>query len=89
MRMNSLDEFDLKDYKIGRRIADLRKDVGMTQVAFSKFLGIARNTVAQWEGGTRQPRLREVAYMAKYFGVSMDWLVFGEENDVKGLEQEE
>jgi DNA-binding transcriptional regulator YiaG len=47
-------EFTPRDYgpDDARRVRDL---LGMSQVLFSKFLGVDANTVRSWEQGTRPP----------------------------------
>ena len=36
-------------------IKDIRKNTGMTQVLFAKFLGVSLKTVEAWEAGRNQP----------------------------------
>ena len=43
---------------IGERIKARRRELGLTQVALAKHLGIAHVTVVRWERGERHPRRR-------------------------------
>lgn len=36
-------------------IKDIRKNTGMTQVLFAKYLGVSLKTVEAWESGRNQP----------------------------------
>ena len=36
-------------------IKDIRKNAGMTQVLFAKYLGVSLKTVEAWEDGRNQP----------------------------------
>lgn len=36
-------------------IKDIRKNAGMTQVLFAKYLGVSVKTVEAWEAGRNQP----------------------------------
>jgi len=36
-------------------IKDIRKNAGMTQVLFAKYLGVSLKTVEAWEAGRNQP----------------------------------
>ena len=36
-------------------IKDIRKNTGMTQVLFAKYLGVSLKTVKAWEAGRNQP----------------------------------
>ena len=37
------------------RIAELRKNIGISQAKFGELVGAAQNTVCNWENGSRQP----------------------------------
>ena len=36
-------------------IKDIRKNTGMTQVLFAKYLGVSLKTIEAWEAGRNQP----------------------------------
>ncbi len=38
-----------------REIKDIRKNAGLTQVLFAKYLGVSLKTVEAWEAGRNQP----------------------------------
>lgn len=52
------------------RIAELRKMHGLSQTELAKQLGIAQNTLSQYETGYRNPTSRVIMNIAKLFGVS-------------------
>lgn len=56
--------FPLVDYgpDDARRVRDL---LGMSQVVFARFLGVAPNTVRSWEQGTRPPSPIARRFMAE------------------------
>ncbi len=57
-------DFPLVDYgpDDARRVRDL---LGMSQVVFARFLGVAPNTVRSWEQGTRPPSPIARRFMAE------------------------
>lgn len=57
------------------RIADLRKQHGYTQVELAKLLGIAQNTLSQYETGYRRPTTKVIMNMAKILEVSTNELL--------------
>lgn len=50
-----------------------QKDINQDELA--KFLKTARSTIANWEVGNKEPRLRMLVSIAEYFGVTLDDLV--------------
>jgi transcriptional regulator with XRE-family HTH domain len=63
--------------KLGKRIQDLRKQTGLSQEYFAKYLGVKRPTVTQIENGKRQVKSREINRIAEIFnttpGVLLDF----------------
>lgn len=62
---------------IGERLKQLRIMSGKTPTEVSRDTGITRATVYRWEQGSGVPRLAELIIMAEYYGVSLDYIVFG------------
>lgn len=58
-----------------QKIKELRKSKNLSQVQFAKQFGIASGTVAMWETGKRTPRHSMLLKIAKYFNVSVDYLL--------------
>jgi len=56
------------------RLKDLRKLNGLTQIDFSKVLGVSLASIAMWESEQRRPPLKMMMRIAEYFKVSMDYL---------------
>lgn len=59
------------------RIAEVRKDSGLTQEEFAKRLGLSRNFVWMLENGERVPSDRTVSDICKEFTVNEAWLRTG------------
>ena len=57
------------------RIRELRKSSGLTQQELGAVLGVAKNTVSQYETGRNTPNDDIKIAMANYFNVSMDYLM--------------
>lgn len=59
----------------GDRLAELRKDAGLTQRQFAQQFHVSLNTVSGWERGLADPDDETKIRLAKWFGVSMDYLM--------------
>ncbi len=57
------------------RIAELRKLNKISQADFGKAMGVAQNTISQWERGAREPDLTTLKKIADYFSVSLDYVL--------------
>ena len=56
------------------RIKKLRKELNLTQDAFASELGIVRNTVSQYEIGTRVPSNAVISLICTKYSVNEEWL---------------
>ena len=62
------------------RIKELRKQSRLSQQALADQIGVFRNTISNWETGYSQISLENAKKVAKYFGVTIDYLL-GSESD--------
>lgn len=60
-------------------LENLRNRSGLTQKDLAAKLGIARTTYSGYANGTREPDHNTLRKISSYFGVSMDYLLTGEE----------
>jgi len=60
--------------KFSERLKELRLEFGLSQDALAKKVGITHTAIFLWEQGKRVPNLDAVITIAKYFGVSLDYL---------------
>lgn len=59
----------------GHMLQQLRKNKKSSQTVLSKELGVAQSTVGMWESGKREPDYDTLIRIAKYFHVSVDYLL--------------
>lgn len=57
------------------RLKDLREDSDLTQQAIADHLNIRQNTYCQYEKGVRQIPIELLIRLAKYYGVSVDYIL--------------
>lgn len=60
------------------RIKKIRESLGMTQEEFGKRIGSARNTIANYETGNRNPSNAVITSICREFGINEEWLRTGE-----------
>lgn len=65
--------------KFSEKLKTLRKRKGLSQQEFSKIMGIAQNTLSNWELGNRRPDYETLNKIADYFGVTVDDLISRQE----------
>ena len=61
------------------RLYELRRRAGLSQEGLADLLGVTRQAVQKWEAGASRPDMDNLCALAKYFSVSLDWLVTGAE----------
>lgn len=64
--------------KVGKFIAQLRKERGLTQEALGQKLGVTNKTVSRWENGNYMPDIELLIPLGEVLGVSVNELLAGE-----------
>lgn len=60
---------------LGKRLKELRDELHLTQDALAKKLNINSVTYLRYEKSQREPSLDTLVKLAKFFGVSTDYLL--------------
>ncbi len=63
------------------RLYDLRKRAGLSQEELANLVGVTRQAVQKWEAGTSRPDMDNLVALARYFNVTLDWLITGQEGE--------
>lgn len=61
------------------KLQELRKRKGLTQEELAELLYVSRTAVSKWESGRGLPNIDSLKAIARYFSVSLDELLSGEE----------
>lgn len=64
------------------RLYELRKKAGLSQEELANLVGVSRQAVQKWEAGTSRPDLDNLSALARYFNVTLDWLITGREAEL-------
>lgn len=57
------------------RLRDLREDKDLLQVDIAKILDTTQTQYSRWERGAQEIPLHHIITLAKYYKVSMDYIV--------------
>ena len=57
------------------RLKELRIEKGIGQVELAQALNVSKGIISLWENGLREPKLSNLLSMARFFQVSIDYLV--------------
>ena len=61
--------------KFSERLKELRLEKNLTQTELAQETGISQAGIAKWETGDRNPSVDCLIILAKFFGVTIDYLV--------------
>ena len=73
--------------KIGKFIAELRKEKKMTQIDLANKLGITDRAISKWENGRGLPDLSLLTPLCEILGVSINELLSGSKLDKKDYQE--
>ena len=76
--------------EFSQKLAGLRRRRGLRQEQLADVLGVTRQSVSKWEGGTAMPELAKLVALSELFDVSVDYLVkdYLEEPETPGTDGE-
>lgn len=57
------------------RFKELRLERGLSTLALGKALKVSNSTITRWENGNIIPSIEHLYNIAKFFGVSADYLL--------------
>ena len=69
--------------QLGKRVAEGRKEMGLTQAELAETLGISQQLIAAYEAGSRKIPASMLPTLARLFAVSLEQLVGLDSRPVK------
>ena len=67
---------------MGEKLQLLRKSRGLSQEQLAAELDVSRQAISKWECGDSTPDLDKLRTICTYFGVTTDYLIWENEEDV-------
>ena len=65
--------------EFSEKLQELRKQKGLTQDQLAQKLYVSRTAISKWESGRGYPNIESLKEIAKFFSVTVDQLLSGEE----------
>lgn len=63
--------------KIGKFLAELRRECELTQEQLAERLGTSNKTISRWENGNYMPPVEMLAELSEFYGVSINEIISG------------
>lgn len=64
---------------LGQRIAQKRKELGLSQEGLGEQLGVSRQAIYKWESDASLPEIEKLIALSRLFSVTVGWLLGVEE----------
>ncbi len=74
--------------EIGKRIRNIRENMGMTKEKFAKLLGISGQYLGVVEHGKSYLSIEKLKVLCDLTGLSADYILFGKDNNVSSNTKE-
>ncbi len=65
------------------KIEEIRKERGILQEEFAKYMGVSRQTISSLENGRYNPSITLAYKIARYFDMAIEEVFVFEEEDLK------
>ena len=65
--------------EFNEKLQELRKQKGLTQEELAEYLYVSRTAISKWESGRGYPNIDSLKAISKFFSVTIDELLSGEE----------
>ncbi len=75
--------------ELGKRIAEIRKELGLTQEGLAEICSVTRQTISNWENGKSYPDLETLVLISDTFDVSLDAMLKGDRKMVSEITKDQ
>lgn len=78
-------KFMIDQIKIGKFIAKVRKEKGLTQEGLAEILNVSNRTISKWENGYSIPDYYVLEGLCKALDLEISELLYGRRGDCKAI----
>ncbi len=71
----------------GDKLRELRKEKNIPQEELANLFGVNKSTISAWEVNKAQPSYETLIKLANYFGVTPNYLLGFDDNDLEKIEK--
>ncbi|HJJ92551.1 MAG TPA: helix-turn-helix transcriptional regulator [Methanocorpusculum sp.] len=75
--------------ELHKKLSKARKEKGMSQLEVAEAMQVSRQAVSRWEVGATAPSIENLSSLSKLYGVSLDYLLNDEEDELTPKDDEE
>ena len=73
--LHRINDFDVDMTIFNNRLKELRANKNLSQEQLAKKAGLTKTSINHWENGTCLPNANAIIALARYFGVTTDYLL--------------
>ena len=66
---------------LSEKLALLRREKGLSQMAVAEALHVSRQAVSRWEQGAAAPSSDNLIYLSELYGITLDELIYGKKKE--------
>lgn len=74
--------------ELNERLAQLRKEHGLSQNDLAEKLNVSRQAISRWEQGLAMPSSDNLIYLSRLYGITLDELIY-EKEEIENEQAEE
>ena len=63
------------DHNLYKRLKDMREDHDLSQEAVARILQTSQQQISKWENGTQMMGVDKYVILARYYNISVDYLL--------------
>ena len=72
---------------LSEKIYTLRRKSGLSQEQLAEIIGVSRQAISKWEGGSSVPESEKLIAISEYFNVTLDYLLKDDADCIQKTEQ--
>ena len=73
--LHRIDDFSADMTILNKRLKELRTNINLSQDLLAKKTGLTQTSINHWENGKCSPNANAIITLARYFGVTTDYLL--------------
>lgn len=73
---------------LSEKIYALRRKSGLSQEQLAEIIGVSRQAISKWEGGSSVPESEKLIAISEYFNVTLDYLLKEDDDRIQKPERE-
>lgn len=85
----SISKHNFSQRSLSKRLADLRKENGLSVIDLAKMLNISRHSVYKWETEVSTPSTQHLQKLSEIFNTDLEFILYGEDSATLNQQESE